>query len=338
MYFRDTTLEARHSSRLTMEQLHLTPSRSKAHHVWFLLFSIVSLVFFRRYLGALVSLSLQDERYSYVLLIPIVSTLLVYLQRKRIFISPRYGFLNGLPLLTFGIALLSLSGSRLSALTSNDRLSVAMLSLVPIFAAEFVFCYGAQAFVTALFPWLFLLLVIPIPTIVLENIVLTLQEGSAVMTFALFKLLGVPVFWEHFKFLLPGVEIQIAKECSGIRSSLSLFITSILTGYIFLQSNWRKAFFSLFTIPVVIFKNAVRIVTISCLGVYVDPVFLHGKLHRYGGLPFSLVSLAILMPLLLVLQRGEASRIKSVRSKDGVSKSEIESDAKVRSAIRIEPA
>ncbi len=93
------------------------------------------------------------------------------------------------------------------------------------------------------------------------------------MTYALFKLFGVPVLWQHFKFVLPGVEIEIAKECSGIRSSLALFITSILAGYVFLQSNWRRVLFSLFTVPVVIFKNAVRIVTISCLGVYVDPVF-----------------------------------------------------------------
>jgi exosortase/archaeosortase family protein len=76
----------------------------------------------------------------------------------------------------------------------------------------------------------------------------------------------------------------------------------------FLLSNWRRTLFSVFTIPVVIFKNAVRIVTISCLGVYVDPRFLHGKLHQYGGIPFSFVSLAILVPLLLALQRGERCR------------------------------
>ncbi len=126
------------------------------------------------------------------------------------------------------------------------------------------------------------------------------------MTYALFRLLGVPVLWRHFKFLLPGVEIEIAEECSGIRSSLALFITSILAGYVFLRSNWRKALFSLFTIPVVIFKNAVRIVTISCLGVYVNPGFLYGKLHQYGGLPFSLVSLVLLVPFLIALQKGES--------------------------------
>jgi len=148
------------------------------------------------------------------------------------------------------------------------------------------------------------------------------------MTYAVFKLLGVPVLWQHFKFLLPGVEIEIAEECSGVRSTFALFITSILTGYVFLQSNWRKASFSLFTVPVVIFKNAVRIVTITCLGVYVNPAFLHGKLHRYGGLPFSLVSLAILVPFLLVLQKGERCHSESPGTTEGPGQSAIESNSR----------
>jgi exosortase len=178
---------------------------------------------------------------------------------------------------------------------------------------------------------LFLLLMIPLPTVALDSIVLALQKGSAVVTYALFKLFGVPVFWQHFKFLLPGVEIEIAEECSGIRSSLALFITSLVAGHVFLQSTWRRVAFSLFTVPVVIFKNAVRIVTISCLGVYVDPGFLHGQLHRYGGLPFSLVSLAILVPFLLLLQTGERSHGKSPGPTDEARQGAIESDSRTLS-------
>jgi hypothetical protein len=62
----------------------------------------------------------------------------------------------------------------------------------------------------------------------------------------------------------------------------------------------------------VIFKNAVRIVTISLLSVYVDDRFLYGRLHRYGGLPFSIVGLALLAPMLLILMRTERrTRLKS---------------------------
>jgi exosortase len=288
-----------------MEDLHTIRRLLATHHLWFGLFSALALVMFRAPLGTLMSLSLQDDRYSHVLLIPIISGSLVYLQRRAVFSSPRYSLSKGVPLLAGGVALFSFAQTRLFTLNPIDHLSIVVLAFVLVWMAGFLLCYGPQSFRAALFPLLFLLLMIPMPAVVLDNTVLALQKGSAVMTYALYKLFGVPVLWQHFKFLLPGVEIEIAEECSGIRSSLALFITSLLAGYLFLHSGWRRAFFSLLTIPVVIFKNAVRIVTISCLGVYVDPAFLHGKLHRYGGLPFSLVSLAILVPLLLAMQRGE---------------------------------
>ena len=135
---------------------------------------------------------------------------------------------QSLPLLIVGIALFFFAQMRVYTLNSNDRLSVVVLAIVLVWMAGFVFCYGKQSFRAALFPLLFLLFMVPIPTAALDNIVLALQKGSAVMTYALFRLVGVPVLWQHFKFLLPGVEIEIAAECSGIRSSSALFITSML--------------------------------------------------------------------------------------------------------------
>jgi exosortase len=283
----------------------LATRRFTAHDLWFVLFFILSLVPFWTPLRALISLSLQDDRYSHILLIPFMAAALVYLQRKTIFTGSRYCFSKAMPLFVIGVVLFCLAQSRPSRLDPTDHLSGVMLAIILIWMGGVVLCYGMQSFRAALFPLLFLLFMIPIPTFALDKTVVALQKGSAVMTYALFKLLGVPVLWQHFKFSLPGVEIEIAKECSGIRSSVALFITSILVGHVFLQSNWKRVLFSLFTVPVVIFKNAVRIVTISCLGVYLDPGFLQGRLHRYGGLPFSLISLAILVPVLLALQKGE---------------------------------
>ena len=258
-----------------------------------------------------------------------MSGLLLYLDRKRIFARASYSPLRSIPLIVVGVGLFCFAKTWLSDVNSNDRLSAVVLALILIWTGGFLLCYGTQAFRAAIFPLAFLLLMIPIPTVVLGKITLALQEGSAVMTFALYRLLGIPVFWLHFKFLLPGVEIQIAEECSGIRSSLALFITSILAGHVFLQSNWKRVFFSLWTIPVVVFKNAVRIVTISSLGVYVDPGFLHGKLHRYGGLPFSLVSLAILLPLLLRFQKREPICGQAAVTTEVHSPSAIDSNSQV---------
>ena len=137
------------------------------------------------------------------------------------------------------------------------------------------------------------------------------------------RMTGMPVMREGMMMHLPGLRIVVAEECSGIRSSLSLLVSSILAGHLFLHSNWRKMCLILLTVPIVIFKNGVRIVSISWLGVYVDHGFLFGKLHKYGGLPFSLVAISLMVLLLFALRKSEESSkrltnesLSAVASKD----------------------
>jgi len=288
------------------EHLPTMSARLAGRNLWFLLFWFLSLIPFHLPLSSLVSLSFHDERYSHVVLIPIISLLLLWLERRRIFLESQYCPVVGTPLLLLGMVVYFIGKASAPALGLNDSLSVMVFGMVLVWIAGFVLCYGMRSFHAALFPLFFLLLMIPIPTLVLDNTVLALQKGSSQVTYALFKLLGVPVFWQGFKFSLPGVEIEIAKECSGIRSSLALFITGILAAHVFLRSGWRMIVLSLSTIPLAIFKNAVRIVTLSWLGVYVDRSFLFGRLHRQGGILFALIALAIFVPLLLVLQKSES--------------------------------
>jgi exosortase len=290
---------------VTVEDLPTMSARLTGRNLWFLVFWLLSLVPFYLPLNSLVSLSFHDERYSHVVLIPVISVLLLWLERRRIFLEPHYCLVAGTPLLLLGVVVYSIGKLRAPALGLNDSLSVMVFGMVLVWIATFVLCYGMRSFRAALFPLFFLILMIPIPTLVLDNIVVALQKGSSQVTYALFKLLGVPVFWQGFRFSLPGVEIEIAKECSGIRSSLALFITGILASHVFLRSGWRMIVLSLSMIPLAIFKNAVRIVTLSSLGIYVDRGFLYGRLHRQGGLLFAVVALALFVPLLLILQQSE---------------------------------
>jgi exosortase len=156
-----------------------------------------------------------------------------------------------------------------------------------------------------MFPFLFLLLIVPIPAVLLDKIVFALQKGSAEMVDVLFRVAGTPVFRQGLRFSLPGIDIEIARECSGIRSSSALLIVGMLAGQVFLRASWRKVCLSLCTVPIVIFKNALRIVTLSWLGVYVNRGFLSGRLHHSGGLFFALLALGIILPILFVLQKSE---------------------------------
>jgi exosortase len=193
-------------------------------------------------------------------------------------------------------------------MSENDWLAGAVFAFVLVSIGGFVLSYGARAAKQALFPLLFLLFMIPIPDLVLTRIVHWLQLGSAEVTDALFQSVGVPVFRTGLVFALPGVTVEIAEECSGIRSSIALIITSLLAGHLFLRTVWGKAALILVTLPLIVLKNGIRIVTLSLLAVYVDPGFLSGPVHRQGGVVFLLLTLVILLPVLVGLRRLERGR------------------------------
>ena len=249
--------------------------------------------------------SLQQEHYSHIILVPVVSALLVFVERKKIFSHVETCWRAGLGLLFAG-ALFDWFGHRHSASASqNDYLAIAIFSVVVICVGGFVLCYGCRAFRAGLFPLLFLFLMVPIPDFLLNRAIFWLQTGSAEVSYAVFELLGVPVYRTGFIFALPGLTIEVARECSGIRSTLALLIMSLLAGHLFLRSAWTKAVLTLATLPLLIVKNGIRIVTLSLLSIYVDPSFLTGSLHRDGGILFFLLALIILTPVLRLLQKSE---------------------------------
>jgi exosortase len=130
--------------------------------------------------------------------------------------------------------------------------------------------------------------------------------GSAWITGALFDLLGVPSLRDGLVFHLPRVSIEVAKECSGIRSSMVLLILALVIVHFCLKKFWTKVLFVAIGLFMMILKNGIRIATLTLLAIYVDPGFLYGRLHRQGGITFFLLALLLLLPVLRLLQRSES--------------------------------
>lgn len=266
-------------------------------HYRFLFLWIISLVAFGPTISQATQLSLQDDRYAHVLLIPFIAFILIYIRRKEIFCTVHPCRTTGTILLLFALGFYCSVELMGNWLNQSVRVMLLVVTLVIAWIATFLLCYGGESFRRARFALLFLFLMIPLPAVVLDNAAVALQHGSAEVSYVLFKLLGVPVFADGVKFSLPGVNIEIAEQCSGIRSCISLLITSVLAGYVFLRSGYSRLCLVVLTIPIAILKNAIRITTISWLGIHVNQEFFFGALHRHGGLPFSLVALAMMLPL-----------------------------------------
>ena len=278
--------------------------------ILFFVFNIVTIVIFYDYMRKLTTLSFQNELYSHIILIPVVSGYFIYLKRREIFSAAKYSSAAGIVLILIGVVLYSIGLNQQISLTQNDSLSLIVFSAVTFWIGGFVYFYGLKSFRIATFPLLFLFFLTPIPDVAVEKIILLLQMGSAEVAYGVFKLTGVRVVREGFTFNLPGISIEVAKQCSGIRSTIALFITGIIAGQLFLQTGWRKIVLAMSIFPITILKNGLRIVTLSLLGIYIDRRILFGELHKSGGILFFVVALALLVPLLWFLRRSE-NRIKS---------------------------
>jgi exosortase len=156
-----------------------------------------------------------------------------------------------------------------------------------------------------MFPLGMLIWTVPMPLVCVDAVTVALQRGSTEVVAVLFRLTGVPVLRDGYFFSLPGQAIEVAKQCSGIRSSLSLLILTLIIAHESLLSNWRRLALVVATFPIVVFKNGVRIVTLTLLATYVDPSFLTGSLHHDGGIVFFQIGLVMLLPVLALLRRAE---------------------------------
>ena len=275
--------------------------------------TVVLAVCFAKPLFSLARFALHSELYSYILLIPFVSLYLAWLKKNST--PPDSEPDRKLAALPLAAGLLSSVGflalhSRLQ-LAPVDSLAWNTFSFFLLFIGAGCLCLGRQTLRALAFPLGFLIFLVPFPVIVRDAIESFLQHRSADAAELLFGLAGTPLLRHGVEFQLPGFSLQVAPECSGIRSTLVLFITSLVAGQLFLRSPWKRALFALAVIPLGILRNAFRIVTIGELCVHVDPSFIDSPIHHRGGPVFFAISMIPFLLLLYYLRKTDARKHQS---------------------------
>jgi exosortase len=256
--------------------------------------------------GSLIALAQHNDDSSHILLVPFISAWLSFSERQKIREAVAYDFkLAGIVLLP-GI-LLKFYAAYGTRLDSSGSLTVNILSFWFFLLAGYFALFGRRAAGKTWFSFTFLLFAVPLPTVFLDRFIYWLQTGSAAVAEFLFDLSGVPVLREGLIFHLSGINIEVAQECSGIRSSIVLVILAVLVSHFAFSPFWKKAVFVIAGLLVMLIKNGVRIATLTLLANYVNPGFLYGRLHHQGGAVFFLFGLALLVPLYLWLRRGEVA-------------------------------
>jgi exosortase len=288
-----------------------TATRSKGRmkklppHLRFALLFAISLAIWWYPLVSTFLLAAHDDEYTHIFLILPVSVALIFLEWRSLQPSSEPNVPVGSAMLLLALLIGCFSRLEAHGLSPDLQLSLSMAALVTWWIAAFVFCFGTRVSRLLVFPLCFLYWLVPIPEFVLSGMVSGLQRSSAWTAHALFTMSGVPVTQDGVLLSIPGVTIEVAKECSSIRSTLMLVVTSMVLTHLFLRSIGRKIFVVLAAIPLSIARNGFRIFTLSMLGMHVDPGFLFGSLHQRGGILFFVLALAVILLLLWLLRRTE---------------------------------
>ena len=273
----------------------------------FLISVVVSALIGWRVLAAVYSLAWNNEAYTHILLIAPISIGLIYLDWSSKNAGIQSGWRAGGALIL--LAIVSTIAVRLNStsLSPDIQLTFYTLALVLSWIGAFVGYFGAQVSRAFLFPLGFLFWLVPFPTALLSAIISGLQQGSASAAHLFFAAVGVPATQDGIVLTIPGLTVEVAQECSSIRSSMILLITTMVLAHLFLRSAWRKAFVDVLVIPLSLAKNGLRIFTIATLGTRVDPGYLTGRLHHHGGVIFLAIALALVF-LFLWFLRDDTSR------------------------------
>jgi exosortase C (VPDSG-CTERM-specific) len=243
----------------------------------------------------LAGFALHSELYSHILLVPLVSVYLAWTKR------PQFGP-PGPPLTklwSFGwiAAGLALAVAYLAVVLSaappsrENSLALAVYSFDCLLVGSACFFLGRNHLRLLAFPLAFLVFLAPLPSAVEAGLEHFLQHGSALAAHGIFRLAGTPVFRAGTYFRLPGFSMEVAPECSGIHSTLALFLTSLVAGQLLLRRPWSRVVLAAVVLPIALLRNGFRVFTIGELCVHVGPHMIDSYIHRHGGPIFFVLSL-----------------------------------------------
>ncbi|HEY1663739.1 MAG TPA: exosortase/archaeosortase family protein [Verrucomicrobiae bacterium] len=274
---------------------------------WFFLAAgVLSLCFFVP-LRDLLHLAMSDDLYSDIPLIPIVSLYLLWQKKEKLpyFSRPSWG----IAALFFVAGLLVMAAYGLAAsfiqFAVPDYLAINLFAFLLCLMGVCFALLGGEFVRAAAFPLGMLAFMIPLPEFVRQGAETFLQYGSAMVAELFFTISGMPSDRDGILFHLPGINLQVAPECSGIHSSMVLLILSLVAGYLCLRSSRCRWLLALAVIPLGLIRNGFRIFVIGQLCVRDGAQMLDSPIHRHGGPLFFVLSLILFFPLLLLLRKME---------------------------------
>jgi len=279
----------------TETQNSIHPSANRLPLVGVVICSILLVILYYPVLVLLVQDWIKLPDFSHGFLVPLVSLYLVWGKREDLATPPRPANW-GLLLLVFGLALLFFG--RLAAEYFTQRLSILV-----VIAGIVLFLLGRDHLRTVAFPLAFLVLMIPLPSILLQKLTGPMQFLASVCAANSLEMLGIPVLREGNIIHLSNTSLEAAEACSGIRSMISLFTLGVLFAYFTKKILWQRILLVLACLPITILVNAFRVSLTGVLAHYYGAAAAEGFFHEFSGYVLFMLAVVLFYGVSLLLSK-----------------------------------
>jgi len=243
---------------------------------------------FKSVLEEMVGIWISVEEYSHGFFIPVISVYFLWLRRKELkFVDNFKDSLPGLLITVFGLLLL-LMGTLATARV------VELYSFIVTLTGVFAIAFGTQGLRLGAIPLLFLIFMVPIPAVILNNLSSKLQLISSWLGVEFIRACDIMVHLDGNVIDLGIYKLQVVDACSGLRYLFPLASLSFLCAYLFKGPFWQKVLLFLSSAPLTIFMNSFRI---GVIGILVDnwgTEMAEGFLHDFEGWIIFLFCMALL--------------------------------------------
>lgn len=237
-----------------------------------------------------------DDNYSHGFLVIPVALFLAWERRDALAAAPRHPSVLGLLVVIGSLGVLA-------AGTLGAELFLTRIALVGVLVGVVLFALGWHHLRLLAFPLAFLLLMIPLPAILFNQIALPLQLLASQVGEEGLRAFGVPVLREGNVMVLASTTLEVAEACSGIRSLISLLTLGIVYGYFMDSRAWVRWVLALSTVPIAVVTNGLRVAGTGIAAHRYGPEAAEGFLHTFSGWLVFVSALALLFVLREVMAR-----------------------------------
>jgi exosortase len=181
-------------------------------------------------------------------------------------------------------------------------------SILVVLGGIILFLLGKEFYKILLFPLVFLVFMIPIPSVLMDRITFPMQLFASKVAAKSLYLIGIPVLREGNIIRLANTSLEVAEACSGIRSLISLLALSVIFAYFSQKTAFKRVLLVLSTFPIAIIANAARVTGTGILAHYYGDKVAQGFFHGFSSWILFVVALVCLF-----IVGGLLSKIKTIK-------------------------